>query len=44
MPSGHLVPDASLEDEQRWGEYLDWLVQWLIKMDKVLRPVVKALP
>lgn len=37
-------PQASLEDESRWNEYLDWLTQRLVKMDQVLRPVVKALP
>ncbi len=37
-------PQASIEDEQRWGEYLDWLTQRLVKMDQVLRPIVKALP
>lgn len=37
-------PNASIEEEQRWEEYLDWLVQRLLKMDKVLRPIVKALP
>lgn len=37
-------PNASIEDEQRWNEYLDWLVQRLTKMDQVLRPIVKALP
>lgn len=37
-------PDASIEDESRWDEYLDWLTQRLVKMDQVLRPVVKALP
>lgn len=36
--------NASIEDEDRWGEYLDWLVQRLVIMDKVLRPIVKALP
>jgi hypothetical protein len=36
--------DASLDDESRWHEYLDWLAQRLVKMDQVLRPVVKALP
>jgi hypothetical protein len=35
---------ASLEDESRWEEYLDWLTQRLVKMDQVLRPIVKALP
>jgi hypothetical protein len=37
-------PQASLEDENRWEEYLDWLTQRLIRMDQVLRPIVKALP
>lgn len=37
-------PSASIEDEGRWNEYLDWLAQRLVKMDKVLRPIVKALP
>jgi hypothetical protein len=37
-------PHASIEDETRWDEYLDWLTQRLVKMDQVLRPVVKALP
>lgn len=37
-------PHASIEDETRWGEYLDWLTQRLVTMDRVLRPVVKALP
>ncbi|MDT4289546.1 DUF4268 domain-containing protein [Methylomonas sp. MO1] len=35
---------ASLEDESRWEEYLEWLTQRLIKMDHVLKPIVKALP
>ncbi len=37
-------PNASIEDEERWNEYLQWLEQRLIVMDRVLRPVVKALP
>lgn len=37
-------PNASIEDENRWDEYLDWLTQRLVKMDQVLRPIVKALP
>jgi hypothetical protein len=37
-------PDASIEDEHRWPEYIDWLTQRLVKMDTVLRPIVKALP
>lgn len=37
-------PHASIEDENRWDEYLDWIIQRLVKMDQVFRPVVKALP
>ena len=37
-------PKASIEDESRWDEYLDWLTQRLVKMDQVLRPIVKGLP
>jgi hypothetical protein len=33
-------PNAVLEDESRWPEYLDWIVKRLDVMDKVLRPVV----
>ena len=36
--------EASIEDEQRWQEYIDWLTNRLVKMDTVLRPIVKALP
>ena len=35
---------ASIEEESRWGEYLDWLTQRLVKMNQVLRPIVKGLP
>ena len=37
-------PDAILEDESRWPEYLDWIVKRLDIMDKVLRPIVRKLP
>lgn len=37
-------PDSSIEDENRWEEYLEWLAQRLVMMDKVFRPIVKALP
>ena len=37
-------PDASIEDEQRWHEYIDWLTQRLVTMDAVLSPIVKLLP
>jgi hypothetical protein len=38
------LSDASIEDEGRWNDYLAWLEQRLVIMDKVLRPIVKALP
>jgi hypothetical protein len=37
-------PEASIEDESRWGDYLGWIVQRLVTMNAVLRPIVKALP
>lgn len=37
-------PNASIEDEARWDEYLQWLEQGLVVMDQVFRPIVKALP
>lgn len=37
-------PDSPLETEDRWGEYLEWIEQRLVVMDRVLRPIVKALP
>jgi hypothetical protein len=38
------LPNASIEDEGRWNEYVEWLMQRLVKMDQVLRPIVRALP
>ena len=37
-------PDASIEEDQRWDEYLQWLEERLVVMDRVLRPIVKGLP
>jgi hypothetical protein len=37
-------PNAAIEDEQRWDEYLNWIEQRLVVMDRVLRPIVKSLP
>lgn len=37
-------PNSSIEEEARWGEYMQWLEQRLVIMDRVLRPIVKALP
>ena len=37
-------PNASLEDESRWNEYQEWIKQRLVRMDQVLRPIVKTLP
>lgn len=38
------LPNASIEDEARWPEYQAWITQQLVKMDSVLRPIVRALP
>lgn len=37
-------PNAAIDDESRWAEYFGWFAQKLVKMDAVLRPIVKALP
>jgi len=37
-------PGASLDDETRWNEYLDWVALRLVTMDRVLRPILKSLP
>jgi hypothetical protein len=37
-------PDAPIENENRWEEYLNWLTARLVAMDKVLRPIVRELP
>lgn len=34
---------VSIEDETRWNEYINWLTQRLVKMNEVLRPIVKTL-
>lgn len=38
------LPGASLEDEGRWDEYLEWITNRLVEMDRVLRPIIRALP
>jgi hypothetical protein len=37
-------PHASIEEEGRWNEYMEWITKRLLKMDEVLRPIVRALP
>jgi len=37
-------PNACLEDETRWPEYLNWLSQRIVSMDRILRPILKSLP
>jgi hypothetical protein len=37
-------PDASIEDESRWQEYLEWLAKRLGKMDQIFRPIIRSLP
>jgi hypothetical protein len=36
--------DTSIEGESRWDEYQDWLIQRLVAMERVFRPIVKTLP
>jgi hypothetical protein len=36
--------DASIEEESRWDEYQAWLIQRLVAMERVFRPIVKTLP
>lgn len=36
-------PDAPLEDLERWDEYTKWVMERLVAMEKVLRPIVKHL-
>jgi hypothetical protein len=36
--------EASIESEERWGEYLQWIEKRLTLMDRTLRPIVKSLP
>ena len=40
----HWCPESPIEDESRWAEYQDWVAEHLLKMDEVLRPIVKSLP
>jgi len=41
---GTWFEDASLEDESRWPEYINWMTIKLIKMDKVFRPIIQSIP
>jgi len=36
--------DCPLDDEGRWGEYIGWLVERLVLMDAVFRPIIRGLP
>ena len=36
-------PGSPIEDETQWGAYLDWLVQRIVKMNAVFRPVIQAI-
>lgn len=37
-------PNSPLEEEASWGEYLEWFVERLVKMNAVFRPAIQALP
>jgi len=36
-------PNSPLEEEELWGEYLNWFVERLVKMNDVFRPAIQAL-
>lgn len=35
--------DSPLEEESRWGEYLDWVVTHVVRFDAVFRPIIRGL-
>ena len=37
------MADSPLSDEAKWSEYFEWLKVTLEKMDKVFRPIIRAL-
>ncbi len=37
-------PDSPIEDEARWGGYIDWYIEHLVKMHAVFRPIIQQLP
>jgi hypothetical protein len=37
-------PDSPIEDESKWKTYQEWIAEHILKMDEVLRPIVKSLP
>ena len=39
-----MLEGADVEDESRWPEYHQWFADRLTRMDKVFRPLIKALP
>jgi len=34
---------SPIEDESQWGEYIDWYIDRLVKMNAVFRPAIQAL-
>ena len=36
--------ESPIEDESLWADYQGWIAKNLVKMDQVLRPIVKSLP
>lgn len=49
LPNAHVCRiatwrlDCPLQDESRWPDYADWMVDRIIRMDAVLRPLIKGL-
>jgi hypothetical protein len=36
--------DSPLEEQDRWDEYISWLIDRVVRMDEVFRPIIRALP
>ena len=37
-------PNSPIEDETQWGQFIDWFIERLVKMNAVFRPAVQQLP
>lgn len=35
---------SSVDDESRWPEFVAWMVERILRMDEVFRPLIRALP
>ncbi len=37
-------PNSPIEDEAQWGQFIDWYVDRLVKMNAAFRPAIQQLP